>query len=158
MGLRAQLTVRDAVAEDWPTIWRFFGAIVRAGESFGYDIDMEEEEARSMWLDGSPSRAVVAVDPLDEVLGTANMHRNRGGPGPTSPAPPTSSRPLHQSLGFEIIGTCLRDSAIPTMASSGCTSCFGGSEGASRRLAWRSLRRPQTLSTATSSNEEKSAS
>jgi GNAT superfamily N-acetyltransferase len=99
MGLRAQLTVREAVAEDWASIWPFFGAIIGAGESFGYDTDMGEEEARSMWLDGPPSRTVVAVDPTDEVLGTANMHRNRGGPGAHIASATYLVAPEHQGRG-----------------------------------------------------------
>lgn len=81
MGLQAHLNVRDAVAEDWASIWPFFCEIVRAGESLGYDTDMAEQEAHEMWLDGPPSRTVVATDVTGEVLGTANTHRNRGGPG-----------------------------------------------------------------------------
>ena len=81
MGLRTQLTVRTAVPEEWASIWPFFSEIVRAGESFGYDTDMGEEQARAMWFDGPPSRTVVATEESGEVLGTANLHRNRGGPG-----------------------------------------------------------------------------
>jgi L-amino acid N-acyltransferase YncA len=99
VGLRAQLTVRDAVAEDWASIWSFFGAIVRAGESFGYDTDMGEDEARSMWFDGPPSRTVVATDAAGEVLGTASFHRNRGGPGAHVASATYIVSPDHQGHG-----------------------------------------------------------
>lgn len=81
MGLRAQLTVREATEGNWAAIWPFFAAIIGAGESFGYDTDMGEAQARAMWLDGPPSRTIVATGSAGEVLGTANLHRNRGGPG-----------------------------------------------------------------------------
>lgn len=99
MGLRAQLSIRRAVAEDWPAIWRFFGAIVRDGESFGYDTDMGEAEARAMWLDGPPSRTIVATDAAGEVLGTANLHRNRGGPGAHIASATYIVAPEHQGHG-----------------------------------------------------------
>jgi GNAT superfamily N-acetyltransferase len=90
--------VRDAVADDWASIWPFFGAIVAAGESFGYDTDMEEE-AREMWLDGPPSRTVVAIDETGVVLGSANLHRNRGGPGAHIASATFVVRPKHQGRG-----------------------------------------------------------
>jgi GNAT superfamily N-acetyltransferase len=73
--------IREATEQDWVAIWLFFGAIVRAGESFGYDTDMGEEQARAMWLDGPPGRTIVATDETGVMLGSANLHRNRGGPG-----------------------------------------------------------------------------
>ncbi|HEX4435356.1 MAG TPA: GNAT family N-acetyltransferase [Solirubrobacteraceae bacterium] len=73
--------IREAAAEDWPAIWLFFHEIVAAGESFGYDTEMSEEEARAMWLDSPPSRTTVVTDASGAILGSANMHPNRGGPG-----------------------------------------------------------------------------
>ena len=99
MGLRGQLTVRDAVAEDWASIWSFFGAIVRAGESFGYDTDMGEGQVRAMWFDGPPSRTIVATGATGQILGTANMHRNRGGRGAHVASATYLVAPEHQGRG-----------------------------------------------------------
>lgn len=42
---------------------------------------MDEATARDLWLVGPPRRTVAAVDEDGTVLGTANMHANRPGPG-----------------------------------------------------------------------------
>jgi RimJ/RimL family protein N-acetyltransferase len=73
--------VRDATSEDWPAIWAFMAPIVRAGDTFTYDPAMSEQEARDMWLMDRPDRTVVAVVDDQRVLGSANYHRNRPGPG-----------------------------------------------------------------------------
>lgn len=75
------MVIRDATAEDWPQIWPFLREIVRAGETYAYDPDMDEATARELWLVGPPGRTVVAVDDEGGVLGTANMYANRPGPG-----------------------------------------------------------------------------
>lgn len=75
------MTIRDARPEDWDAIWPFFHAIVAAGETYAYDPGMTEPEGRRMWMSPPPARTVVAVDPDDAVLGTANMYANREGPG-----------------------------------------------------------------------------
>jgi L-amino acid N-acyltransferase YncA len=74
------MLIRDATAEDWPAIWPFMRRIVAAGETFSWDRDIAEEEARAYWLREPPARAFVAVDPDGTVLGTAEMGPNHGGP------------------------------------------------------------------------------
>jgi L-amino acid N-acyltransferase YncA len=71
------LIVRDATEEDWPAIWSFMSRIVRAADTFPYDPDMTEAEARAIWM---VDRTAVAVDD-GQVVGTANMYANRSGPG-----------------------------------------------------------------------------
>jgi GNAT superfamily N-acetyltransferase len=81
-GDRAQRhRVRDANAPDWPAIWPFFREIIRAGETIAYDRQITEAAARAIWLDGPPARTSVAVGPDGAILGSANMHPNRAGPG-----------------------------------------------------------------------------
>jgi L-amino acid N-acyltransferase YncA len=70
--------IRDATQEDWPTIWPIVRAVVTAGETFTWDRDITEERARASWMNG---RAFVALDEGGAVIGTAEMHRNQGGPG-----------------------------------------------------------------------------
>ena len=62
-------------------IWPFFRQIVAAGETYAYDRDVSEGEARRIWMVEPPARTVVATDAERGVLGTANMYANRGGPG-----------------------------------------------------------------------------
>ena len=76
-----QVMVREAAAADWASIWPFWRAIVAAGDTFTYDQDTSESDARSMWLLPPPARVVVATADAGAVLGTANMYANRGGPG-----------------------------------------------------------------------------
>jgi L-amino acid N-acyltransferase YncA len=75
------MLIRDATADDWPQIWPFLRDIVRAGETYAYDAEMDEATARSLWMVGAPGRTVVAVDDDGQVVGTANMYANRPGPG-----------------------------------------------------------------------------
>jgi L-amino acid N-acyltransferase YncA len=75
------MLIRDATAGDWAQIWPFLREIVRAGETYAYDADMDEATARKLWLVGPPGRTVVAVQEDGTVLGTANMYANRPGGG-----------------------------------------------------------------------------
>jgi len=75
------MEIRDATEQDWPAIWPFLHQIVTAGETYAYDPDMTEDQARRLWMVGPPGRTVVAVDDGGAVVGTANMYANRPGPG-----------------------------------------------------------------------------
>jgi GNAT superfamily N-acetyltransferase len=75
------VSIRDARPEDWEAIWPFFRRIVAAGETYAYDRDMSEPDARRMWMVAAPGRTVVATDAAGTVTGSANMYANRGGPG-----------------------------------------------------------------------------
>jgi GNAT superfamily N-acetyltransferase len=60
------MEVRDATAEDWPAIWRFMRDIAAAGETFSWDRDIAEEDARAYWLGGTAAHTASAgfmVDP-----------------------------------------------------------------------------------------------
>ena len=76
--------IRTATADDWPGIWPFFHEIVTARETYTYDPELTEEQARALWMSPSSSalaRTTVAVDADGTVLGSANMYPNRPGPG-----------------------------------------------------------------------------
>jgi L-amino acid N-acyltransferase YncA len=73
--------IRDATADDWRVIWPFLRDIVVAGETYAYDRDMTQGQARDLWMVGPPGRTVVAVDDDGVIVGTANMYANRPGPG-----------------------------------------------------------------------------
>jgi len=75
------VVIRDARSEDWDAIWPIFRQIVAAGETYGYDRDIDASDARRIWMLGAPARTVVATGSEDVVLGTATMYANRGGPG-----------------------------------------------------------------------------
>src|SRR5215211_2872379 len=75
------MLIRDALPADWAAIWRFMQPIVAAGETFAWDRDLTQERARSIWLENPHGRPFVAVDDDAAVVGTAEVHRNQGGPG-----------------------------------------------------------------------------
>ncbi|HXD63060.1 MAG TPA: GNAT family N-acetyltransferase, partial [Solirubrobacteraceae bacterium] len=75
------MEIRDATAADWPAIWPFLHEIVAAGETYAYDRELTEAQARRLWMIEPPGRTVVAVDDDGAVVGTANMYANRPGPG-----------------------------------------------------------------------------
>jgi GNAT superfamily N-acetyltransferase len=68
---KPQVEIRAARDEDWPEIWPFFARIVAAGETYAYDRDMSEPDARRIWM----------VAPPGVIVGSASMYRNRGGGG-----------------------------------------------------------------------------
>jgi L-amino acid N-acyltransferase YncA len=74
------MEIRQATPQDWAAIFRFFAAIVQAGETYAYPEDLSSEQARAYWMADPPGRTVVAVQD-DAVLGTATMGPNRPGRG-----------------------------------------------------------------------------
>jgi L-amino acid N-acyltransferase YncA len=74
------MDIRDFTDDDWPRVWPIVREIVRAGDTYTYDVDLTEEQARASWVQGPPSRTVVLLDG-DQLLGTARMGPNRAGPG-----------------------------------------------------------------------------
>jgi L-amino acid N-acyltransferase YncA len=76
------MEIRDATAADWTALWPIFEAVVRAGETYAYDTDLDADAGRALWMEASPARVTVAVDDDGTtILGTAKMSANRGGHG-----------------------------------------------------------------------------
>ena len=69
--------VRPATEADWPAIWPFFLATVRAGETYAYPPDLTVEEGRALWM----SDHVVVLEEDGQVLGSAKKGPNRPGNG-----------------------------------------------------------------------------
>jgi L-amino acid N-acyltransferase YncA len=77
------MLIRDASLADWPAIWPFMSRIVAAGETYSWDRDTSEAQARDTWFrwQADPrGHTVVAVAPDGGILGTAEMGPNKGGP------------------------------------------------------------------------------
>jgi GNAT superfamily N-acetyltransferase len=74
------MQVREFDDPDWPQVWAMIREVVRAQETFPYDPDLSEDQARSTWVESPPGRTVVAADG-PRILGTAKMGPNRSGPG-----------------------------------------------------------------------------
>lgn len=81
------LRFRRADPEDWPAIWTILEPVARAGETYCWDTTMDEAAGRLEWLPGpagaDPTLIVVVAEDTDtgSVLGTAQLHANRGGHG-----------------------------------------------------------------------------
>lgn len=103
------MEIRDATAADWPAIWPIFETIVRAGETYAYDLELTFDEGRALWMEQPPARVAVAVDEDGTVLGTSKMSANRGGNGAhvatasfmVSPA--ARGRGVGRALGEEMV-------------------------------------------------------
>ncbi|MFI7285655.1 GNAT family N-acetyltransferase [Streptomyces anulatus] len=93
------MLIREATSEDWPAIWPFFHAIVAAGETLTYPLDLGEEDAEGWWFVAAPSRVVVAVDDAGTVLGTAKMNRNHMGNGSHIASATYMVDPAHSGRG-----------------------------------------------------------
>ena len=72
--------IRPASDEDWPRIWPFFDATVRAGETYAFPDDLTPATARPWWMEHPPGLTVV-LEEGGEVLGSAKMGPNRPGRG-----------------------------------------------------------------------------
>lgn len=74
------MEIRAARDGDWKQIWPFLRDIVRAGETYTWPRDEQEDSARAIWMAAAPpNRTLVALDG-DTVLGTAKMGPNHRGP------------------------------------------------------------------------------
>ena len=103
-----RLTVREAAAADWPAIWPFFREIVAAGETYAYDPELTEPQARELWMVGPPGVTFVAeVD--GTVAGSANAYANRPGAGSHVASasfmvdPAQAGRGIGRALGERVI-------------------------------------------------------
>jgi L-amino acid N-acyltransferase YncA len=90
--------IREAAAADWPAIWRFMRPIVAAGDTFSWDRDTSEEQARAQWFHEPPGRTFVAVED-GAVLGTAESEPNHEGPGAHIATASFMVDPAHKGRG-----------------------------------------------------------
>lgn len=69
------MTVRLYQEEDWQDVWSILEPVFRAGETYAYDPDISEEEARRIWTKAPHSTYVVELE--KEVLGTYYLKANQ---------------------------------------------------------------------------------
>lgn len=78
------LQVREATEADWPALWAIMEPVLRAGETYCWDAELTEAQARVEWLapaDSTMQVYVATAVPSGAVVGTAQLHANRGGGG-----------------------------------------------------------------------------
>jgi L-amino acid N-acyltransferase YncA len=73
----SQITVRRARLDDWPAIWTIFRDVVAGGDTYTYDPDISETDARTAWLHIDDPRTVTFVAESNGfIVGTA-LHPRR---------------------------------------------------------------------------------
>lgn len=73
------LTIRPAAPADWPGIWDVLEPMIREGETYPLDRDLDEEGAWAYW--NAPDKSVfVGVDEAGEIAATYTLRPNSTGP------------------------------------------------------------------------------
>ena len=93
------MEIREARADDWEQIRPFFREIVAAGETYAYDSELSDDEAREIWMVEPPGVTIVAVDD-ERVVASANAYPNRAGPGSHVASASFMVDPAHAGRGF----------------------------------------------------------
>lgn len=73
------MNIREAIREDWNAIWPIFHEIVKAGETYAYDVETTKEQAEKIWLDAP--RKTYVFEEAGQILGTYYIKTNQAGPG-----------------------------------------------------------------------------
>ena len=73
------MNVREAQPVDFAAIWPIFQQIVAMGDTYGYERDITEQEARRVWMELPAKTFVVEQD--GQILGTYYIKTNQAGPG-----------------------------------------------------------------------------
>ena len=73
------MTIRVAQDEDWDQIWPIFEEIVKAGETYAYERDIQKQEAFFIWL--KRTKKAFVYEAGGKVLGTYFLNPNKAGPG-----------------------------------------------------------------------------
>jgi L-amino acid N-acyltransferase YncA len=136
------MLIREASLADWPAMWLFMEQIVKAGETFSWDRDTTEDQARRIWFPGSgtpPGHTVVAADADGTVLGTAQTGPNHGGPGSHIATASFMVDPAHSGRG---VGRALGQHVLDLARAEGYRGMQFNAVAQSNTVAvrlWRSL-------------------
>ena len=69
------ITVRALEPNDWPAVWQFMEPVIRLGETYPFARDMEEPDAKKVWIEDTHA-VYVAEDEHGEILGTYYIKPN----------------------------------------------------------------------------------
>lgn len=75
----AAITVREALASDWPAIWPIIAAVAAEGTSYTLEPDISEADARIYWMGAGQTAFVAERDGV--VVGTYTFRANQRGRG-----------------------------------------------------------------------------
>ncbi|MDX9818620.1 MAG: N-acetyltransferase [Desulfococcus multivorans] len=73
------MNIREALKEDWESIWPIFHEIVKAGDTYAYDPATTMDQAEKLWIE-APRKSFV-FEESGEILGTYYLKTNQAGPG-----------------------------------------------------------------------------
>ncbi|MDP2549486.1 GNAT family N-acetyltransferase [Oceanobacter sp. 4_MG-2023] len=73
------MNIRAAKKDDWHAIWPIFHDIVKAGETYAYDVATTKAQAEKIWLEAP--RKTYVVEEAGKILGTYYIKTNQAGPG-----------------------------------------------------------------------------
>ncbi|MGP2442244.1 GNAT family N-acetyltransferase [Streptomyces sp. JW3] len=73
------MPIREATADDWPRVWPFWHRVVAAGETYAWDPETAEEDARRLWMNPA-KRVYVVEDASGTIVASAYLTPNYGGP------------------------------------------------------------------------------
>lgn len=73
------MTIREAVKEDFDSIWPIFREIVTAGDTYAYATDTTKEQAFEIWIEAP--RKTNVFEEEGRIVGTYFLKTNQAGPG-----------------------------------------------------------------------------
>ncbi len=77
--LGSKVNIREANANDWDAIWEFFSKIVRFGDTYAFDTELDKQQGFALWMTAPRKTFVIEAD--GKVLGTYYLKTNHSGPG-----------------------------------------------------------------------------
>ena len=73
------MPIRPATSADGPAIWAILEPVIRAGETFALDRDMDEDDALRFWA--GPGMAAFVAEEAGAIVGTYYLRPNHAGGG-----------------------------------------------------------------------------
>ena len=73
------LLIRPARREDADAVWAIIGPVIRAGETYALDRELDREAALAYWL--GPDRSTFVAEQDGRILGTYYIRANQAGGG-----------------------------------------------------------------------------
>ena len=73
------MKIREALASDWDAIWPIFHEVVKAGETYAYDMSTSKAKGKQIWFE-TPLKTFIFEEDGD-VLATYYLKTNQAGSG-----------------------------------------------------------------------------